>query len=496
MKEKRTTQSDWLNVTRICLALVCAAVTSARAATITVTNTNDSGPGSLRQALMIANDGDTIAFTVTGTITLTSGGLLIAKNVTVSGPGSNQLSIDGNQAVLVFGIFPDKTATISGLTIRNAEAGVWNEQGTLAVSNCVVTDAYQGFYNHEGILNVNNCALSGNSDLGLYSYEGITTASNCVVSGNSQGGLVNDGPHGGPPPPNDPIGSPGSMTIAHSMISDNSGPGVSNFTGFLTILNSTLSGNSAGQASDGGGILSGTFFKAPADVTLINSTISGNSAPGGGGGIVGGYWNVTIVNSTISGNSAGENGGGIAASFLTIMNSTISGNSAGNSGGGIDAGGMVITNSTITGNSAGSGGGIYHYVGNLEISNTILNAGASGENIFNNGGTVTSHGYNLSSDDGGGYLNGPGDQVNTDPLLGPLQDNGGPTLTHMPLPGSPAIDTGDPNFTPPPFRDQRGPCFYRVFGRPRRRIDVGSVEVQPGPRCPTPAPRPTPPPRP
>jgi predicted outer membrane repeat protein len=260
------------------------------------------------------------------------------------------------------------------------------------------------------------------------------------------------------------------MTIADSMISDNSGPGVSNFTGFLTVLNSTLNGNSAGQSSDGGGILSGTFFKAPAEVTVMNSTISGNSAPDLGGGIAGGYWGVAIVNSTISGNSAGNSGGAIAT------------------------GAALITSSTISGNSAASGGGIYSF-GNLEISDTILNAGASGENIFNNGGTVTSHGYNFSSDNGSGYLNGPGDQINTDPLLGPLQDNGGPTLTHMLLPGSPAIDAGDPNFTPPPFHDQRGPCFYRVFGRPRRRIDVGSVEVQPQPRCPTPAPRPTPPPR-
>jgi len=492
------------------MLLLCAMAMQARAATITVTNTNDSGPGSLRQALAIANDGDMINFAVTGTIGLISGGLLIAKNVTISGPGSNQLSIDGNQAVLVFGIFPDKTATISGLTIRNTEAGagVWNEQGTLAVSNCVLSsNSYDGLYNHEGTLNVNNCVLSGNSSVGLYnqggfvtvsscvlsansyglySYEGVTTVSNCVVSGNSNGGLFNDVYH---QPPNDPVGGRGSMIIADSMISDNSGPGVSNIGGFLTVLDSTLSGNSAGQSVDGGGILSGTLFKTPSDVTLINSTISGNSAPGGGGGIVGGYWNVTIVNSTISGNSAGENGGGIGASFLTIMNSTISGNSAGNSGGGIDAGGVVITNSMISGNSAGSGGGIYHYLGNLEISDTILNAGTSGENIFNDGGTVTSHGYNISSDDGGGYLNGPGDQLNTDPLLGPLQDNGGPTLTHAPLPASPAIDAGDPNFTPPPSRDQRGKCYYRVFGR---RIDIGSVEIQPQPRCPTPAPRPTP----
>ena len=154
---------------------------------------------------------------------------------------------------------------------------------------------------------------------------------------------------------------------------------------------------------------------------------------------------------------------------------------------------MQVANSTISGNSAASGGGIYNvagqFGGTIEISNTIFNAGALGENIFNNGGMVTSHGYNISSDDAGGHLNGPGDQINTDPLLGPLRDHGGPTLTHMPERGSPAIDAGDPSFTPPPDHDQRGACFYRVFGP---RIDVGSVETQPRPRCVTPAPRPTP----
>src|ERR1043166_2883447 len=142
MKKKRTIQSPFSNPWVLtCLGIIFAFVTSVQANVITVTNTNDSGPGSLRQALMIANDGDTITFTVTGTITLTSGGLLIAKNITISGPGSNQLSIDGNQAILVFGIFPGKTAKIANLTIRNAKggAGVWNEQGTLTVSNCAVT---------------------------------------------------------------------------------------------------------------------------------------------------------------------------------------------------------------------------------------------------------------------------------------------------------------------------------------------------------------------
>jgi len=419
--------------------LLCAMAMQAHAATITVTNTNDSGPGSLRQALTIANDGDTITFAVSGTIMLTSGGLPITKNLTISGPGADRLSIDGNQALLVFGNFPEKTAAISGLTVRNGQVGIWNE-GTLALSNCVLSgNSADGVYNHYGILEVSNCVLTANAYDGLYSL-GISTVSNCVVSANSYGGLFNDVFH----QPNDHIAGYG-MTIADSIISDNSGPGVLNY-GFVTILNSTLSGNSAGQFVDGGGISSGTF-KAPARVTVINSTISGNSASWGGGGIANYYWGVTIVNSTISGNSAGGAGGGIS-----------------------NFAGAQITNSTLSGNSAPSGGGIDNG-GNVELSNTILNAGASGENIFNNG-TVTSHGYNVCSDDGGGFLTGPGDQINTDPLVGPLQDNCGPTLTHAPLTGSPAIDAGDPNFTPPPFRDQRGPRFYRVFGR---RIDVGSV---------------------
>jgi hypothetical protein len=99
-------------------------------------------------------------------------------------------------------------------------------------------------------------------------------------------------------------------------------------------------------------------------------------------------------------------------------------------------------------------------------------------------GTVTSLGYNLSIDaaggDGttgpGGLLNGPGDIRNTDPMLGPLQDNGGPTFTCALLPGSPAIDAGDPNFTSPLSYDQRGPGYPRVVNG---RVDIGAFEVQP-----------------
>jgi predicted outer membrane repeat protein len=205
-----------------------------------------------------------------------------------------------------------------------------------------------------------------------------------------------------------------------------------------------LTGNVGGISTRG--------FEGGSSITVNNSSISNNLTDSGGG--IYSFWSyVTIANSTLSGNSAGTSGGGIYAEgpLVRISNSTISGNSAGTSGGAIfnnTSGYLEIDNSTISGNSADSGGGIYN-VNHVDVSNTILNAGVSGENIFNNGGIVTSYGYNLSSDDGGGFLTGPGDQINTDPLLGSLQNNGGPTFTHALLPGSPAIDAGDPNFSPP-----------------------------------------------
>jgi predicted outer membrane repeat protein len=420
----------------VAVLLVAATAMSAHAATITVTNTNDNGPGSLRQALAVAHDGDRITFAVSGTITLTSGGLGVFKNVTISGPGADQLSIDGNQSPTqpVFSV--SAIATISGLTIRNSADGIDNFGGTLTVRNCVISDN----------------AFSG---ISITTQEfGVVTATilSTTVSGNSQGGV-------------------------------SSVPNIFSGGATVTITDCTISSNFS--APGGGGIFGTHTF-----LSVANSTISGNSTPRSGGGIsVSG--GLVIENSTISGNSAGTSGGGIYGG-ATVKNSTISGNSAGTSGGGI-YGGATVENSTISGNSGTSGGGIYN-TSSLIVRNTILNAGASGENIFNDGGTVTSLGYNLSSDDAAGYLTGPGDQINTDPLLGPLQNNGGPTFTHALLPGSPAIDAGDPNFTPPPSNDQRDCHFDRVFNG---RIDIGSFEAQPPRRpCSTPRPRPTPAPRP
>lgn len=498
----------------IAALLLAATTSSARAATLTVTNTNDSGPGSLRQAVAVAHDGDRITFAVSGTITLTSGGLLIFKNVTISGPGANQLSINGNQGSFVFAVGFAKTVTISGLTVTNAGSGILNDQSTVSVSNCVISgNSFAGLDNEAGSaagasMTVAECIISNNSGKGVFNVFpslvnggngcACMTITDSVISNNSTDGIFNGS--------GDFFGT-ASLTVVKSNVSDNTGGGIFNSASggntSETIVSTTVSGNSSGGLTDGINLVDGVFGfgQSNAQATITDSTISGNSTHGGISFI---GTHLTIANSTISGNSSVDNGGGIdargfASNFalnVNIENSTVSGNSAATNGGGIYAfqTALHVANSTISGNSAVSGGGIYHNANeccNLvsDISNTILNAGASGENIVHIVGLFHSLGYNLSSDDGGGYLNGAGDQINTDPLLGPLQDNGGPTLTHMPLPGSPAIEAGDPNFTSPPLVDQRGRCFHRVF----RRLDIGSVETQPERPCPTPHPRPTPP---
>src|SRR6201987_6421652 len=104
------------------IMLLCAAVVSVHSSygnTITVTNTNDSGPGSLRDALAVANDGDTIDATgVSGTILLTSGELQINNSVTINGPGAGNLAVNGNATSRVFHNFASNV-TISGFTIIN-----------------------------------------------------------------------------------------------------------------------------------------------------------------------------------------------------------------------------------------------------------------------------------------------------------------------------------------------------------------------------------------
>ena len=236
-----------------------------------------------------------------------------------------------------------------------------------------------------------------------------------------------------------------------------------------------------GHASFGGAIFNG----GATILTIVSSALRGNTA--GLGGAIFNTGTLNIISCTVSGNSANEGAGMYNNGTNTIItNSTFSSNTALDGGGIVNHFTLQITNSTFSNNSGGATGGVLN-TGTLQIGNSILKAGDSGANI-SSFGTVISHGYNLSSDDGAGVLSGPGDQVNTDPLLGPLQANGGPTFTHELLPGSPAIDAGDPNFTPPPFFDQRGSGFARVVNG---RIDKGSFEVQSG-STPTPTPTTTP----
>ena len=558
-------------------------ITAAAQAAITVTSLNDSGSGSLRQAIADAAPGDTIDFAVTGTITLTSGELLVTNSVTILGPGPANLAVDGNAAGRVFLVRSNLMVTIASLTITNGHVyytsdpydgggGIYSDHSSLLVSNCTLSgnstyyDDGGGIYNDgsfygSATLTVVNSIVSGNQvdhgygggiyNDGAYSGSATLTVANSTFSGNSGGGVYNNGAYGS-----------ATLTVANSTFSSNSGGGISSGGAYgnatLTVTNSTLSNNWADDGS-GGGICNGGAY-GTATLMVANCILSGNSAYNGGGGIAnwgvnsgsatlvvanstlsnntsayygGAIYNcggdgsatlwitnstlsgnstfygnggciynnggagsatLTVANSTLSGNSA-DDGSGVGiyndgaysgTATLVVANSTLSGNSAYDSGGGIYNDGyirgsatLVVANSTLSGNSAYYGGvGIYNYsayssIATLEISGTILNNGIWGQNIYNYSGTVTSLGYNLSSDDGGGFLTATGDRVNTDPMLGPLADNGGPTWTHALLTGSPAIGAGDPSFTPPPEFDQRGPGFPRVVGA---RIDIGAFE--------------------
>ncbi|MGE5303215.1 MAG: choice-of-anchor Q domain-containing protein [Alphaproteobacteria bacterium] len=463
MKNKKHTAA-FLNLPAgICFALFCAIASSTQADVLTVTNTNDSGPGSLRQAIADAQEGDTINFDPSvNTVTLTTAELAISQSITISAsPQMVTVQRASQTEFRIFHVTPGHSVEIDGLTISGGH---------------ITGDNGGGILNDNSTLTIAQCTVSGNA---------IVSPS----SGNNFGGGIHNS---------------GTMTLNQVIVNNNtasfcgcgtgfpSGGGISN-TGTMIIIAGTVEANGGGAfwLWSGGGI----YNSNTGMMTITGSTISNNQTgnPGHfgayGGGIVN-YGTLTIQDSTITGNAAlggdlqGGEGGGISGNNITITNSTITGNSA-LRGGGV-AGGGNLAHTTFSNNSASLAGGALYVTSTLELGNTILKAGASGVNIFNNGGTFITHGYNISSDDGSGLLNGPGDQINTDPMLGPLQDNGGPTFTEALLPGSPAIDAGDPKFTPPPYYDQRGPVFWRMRNN---RIDVGSFEVQSGT---TPSPTPTP----
>ncbi len=422
-----------------------------------VTNLDDSGPGSLRDAIDNANDGDVIDLTaLSGTILLTTGQLNIEDAVTIMGPGASVLSISagGDSRVINMynGLDEGQTLTITGLTIRDGDdgagAGIYfncTGEGSDSAANLVL----------DGVVLTNNTT----SDLGGALYfdscddRGNATISNSVISGNQ----TTDGRAGG-------------------VWFDDSG--------HLAISNTTISGNTSTES--GGGV----YFDDGIDLLIVDSTFAHNSAGGSGGAV---YLNDAdaaslIANSTFNDNHALDGSGGAIgtdADRLSIFQTTISGNTASDGGDGLYMGGYVLP--------AGAGGsekqepdvGATAANSTVVLSGTIIAGNADGTD------DVSSDTDNASLETGHSVLGAidpiitvddqGGNQFDvSDPGLDPLASNGGPTQTMALKPTSVALNAGPdpvPDF-PLNTDDQRGPGFPRVqFGR----VDVGAYELQPPP---------------
>ena len=482
----------------------------AGAATFTVTNLNDSGAGSLRQAILDAKNAtgdDTIIFQtgLSGSILLTNGALQIDSNLTINGPGAKMLVIDGNglfsgpfKTLRVIEIAAGVTVTLNGLTIRGGATSCGpnpNPPPTLACG-----DVAGGGIINKGVLTVSNS---------------IVTENMSAISG---AGILNSG----------------TLTFSNSILSNNQATDsaglLNDDKGVATVLNSTISGNKAYYpGGEGGGI---TNYGS---LTVRSSTISGNVARGDGGGIENEIGSVIVINSTISGNFA-VNGGGISNGGLQtfddkiklwVLNSTISGNVASNDdstsldaeGGGIynqgivrgsDEATAIVLNSTITGNVVTSkstdpsatfaGGGIFNgRNAHLSIGNSLVSGNSAkvakeiasasdpnftdanflGHNILGENGNAGVVGLVNASTGTDWILPGP---VST--AIGSLASNGGPTQTHLPQLGGPLINNGDNSLIPqdpstnqPIATDQRSAGYPRIVNG---TVDIGAVEAGAG----------------
>jgi CSLREA domain-containing protein len=405
--------------------------------------TCDAAPDcTLREAINAANrnpGADIINFSVNGIIT-TQDGFGILDDVTINGPGSNLLTVSGNDTGILFVVETPGTVTFSKLTISHG-IGIFGSGG--GISN-----------RGGGTVNVNNCTLTNNSTTNdggaIYNFQnGTVNVTDSILSNNTSGsrggGIYNEG----------------ACT--------------------LNVTNSTLNNNSA--AIQGGGIYNG------GTATVDSSTISGNSTPAQGGGIYTGNM-LSVFASTVSNNSA-DTGGGISNfnGTANVTNSTLSGNTA-NRGGAISTGffaPMNVTSSTLSNNSAATqGGGIFNDTfanSNLHSSIVALNTAPSGSDLFSGAGSAfNSQGYNaIGTATDSNFVSAASDQVGvpaTQLNLGALASNGGPTQTMALGTGSVAINTGDDAVTLPPLSlttDQRGPGYARKSGT---HVDAGAFEVQ------------------
>jgi predicted outer membrane repeat protein len=270
-----------------------------------------------------------------------------------------------------------------------------------------------------------------------------------------------------------------------SNVADCSGGGIFN-EGRITIRNSSFINNDGGPEGEGGG-----FFNNYGGIaTVINSTFTGNNGRINGGGIHN-HADLLVTGSVFSGNTAGAEcpqcsppvigSGGAISNFpgtVTIENSTISTNWG---GGVVSSGTATLTNSTVVFNSPDLFGGIANAAGaTFNIRNSIIGGNGTGSSGATDlYGRFNSQGYNIVGTlgaPGTGFIDGSstGNIVNV-PMssvnLGGLQNNGGPTVTHALLPGSIAINAGNPGFAPPPTTDQRGLPRVRNL-----RLDIGAFE--------------------
>lgn len=407
--------------TRACRALIAATLlglgTSASAATLVVTSTANDGPGSLRQALADADPGDTITFDLPTPAQIDLVGMLVIdRNLTIDGPGRDDLILRAASLHRVMSVEAGVTAVLSGLSLRNG-----SERG--------------GGLRNLGTATLSDCSLRGNDSAdenlggGIFN-SGDLTVSACEFDGNIALGLA---PAGGG------IHNSGTARVERSIFRANgsrSEGGAIHNTGTLTVIDSTFSDRNT--ADDDGGAIANF-----ATLVVDASTFVGNNADNRGGAIFHFGGTASISNSTLVENDAN-------AGAAIFNNATI-----------------TVTGSTIARNSAVLGRAIRNF-GSIVVSRSII------ANTCDNASPVTSAGDNIVFESPPCFpaseaLN---DRADLDPQLLPLADNGGPTWTRMPAPGSPAID--EVRVNPCEGVDQRG--AGRPFGL---RCDIGAVEFRP-----------------
>jgi hypothetical protein len=452
------------SLSTITVVLVLAFADRAHSATNRVTSLADSGAGSLRRLIADSAPGDSIVFGGTGTVTLASGKLVVDKDLTIMGPGVSSLAISGGGFQVSGGVH----FTLLNLTIANGSS-----------------DSGAGIYNGGGYLSVQNCLFARNTANtngrgGAVFNSGTATITSSTFVGNSAAGAAGSDGTGGPGGAGcgGAVYNLGNLDLRDSTFLNNSVRGGLGGRGYgpPPSLTFAADGSSGGPGGDGEG---GALFNAGV-ATVVNSTFTSNSAYGGPGGVGGSGGNslYTGYPPRYYGGAGGRGGMGGAAcgaiydisGFCFLTNCTVSSNSGfggtggpggPGGGGGLGSGpaGATDSDGQVLGSLRGAG---------TVLVNTLLSGNAPGGNCS---GTITDGGHNLSSDLSCAFTN-VGSLNNTDAKLGPLADNGGPTLTTALLPGSPAIDAGNTSLAP--TTDQRG--VPRPFSL---AADIGAFEFWP-----------------